>query len=272
LSADAVLWYRLERPDGSLRRVAFFLARGRESGVFLESVGLIAVGGAPLRLWRSHQAVWLLPGGLARGGAYRVWTPATAWDEGRGRRGSLEAVGGREARRLDRRGDELVVKHWFEAGVGLVRLEVEDRGQRTWSLELVEVAPRQPADDYPRDTPERLWQSVEEAVRRLDVPGLQSLKTAELRRRTQRPAREGSSSTRHEDELQPATPGSTRVRRVLGEQLALNLQPEGDWEVDGSQARRRVRLSAGGADAVGWLRLVQEPTGAWGWSDLEVTE
>ena len=254
--ADRVLWYRLERDGRPRGRVAFFLARSPESGRYLASVGFATQGGSALRLWRSHDAVWLLPRGLASGAAYRAWAPAALWDQGRGRRGALERVGEHEALRTERVVGGLIVQHWFAVGVGLVQLEVVEAGEVTWRLALDEVVPRQPTL-YPADTPEALWGSVGEAVRRLDLVALAALKTESLQRRTESPA-----AVRADDDLE-----AHRVRQAIGAQLALALEPRGEWRREGSVARWPVRVRQG-ERTVDAVVVAHHADDGWRWHDL----
>lgn len=284
---DSVRWYEVRRAGSErVRQVALLTARrGR---LFLEAVGLTAPGTSPLRFWRGGDEVWLLPAGAlgpeVGHAPYRAWSADPTWDdgpEGRGRRTAVDVVAtpSGEARgvRVDHaRSGDVLVRHVFAHGVGLVTLEVHVRGEVALRLDLVEVCPRgSPPVPYDASTPPALWRSVGEALRRADVDGLDRLMSPALRRRKR------TSAWERVADLAPGGPPSEapqadRVAAALGELLDLDVRPRGAWVVDGDEATAPALVTVPDEPSGmtrtmrGQLVLRRHADGAWRWEDVRL--
>lgn len=301
LGRERVLWYRASQPGRPPRRVPFYVHLGRDprEGPSWRSLGPGA-GPAGLWVWRSPWAVWLLPGGFGPGApdegpgeeheqpphegqaralspAFRVWTPAAAWDRGLGRRVGSEVqdtpAGRFECLRTEHGGPAALRVTWLARGVGLVAFEQRRNGATLRRLELVEVAPRgAPAEGaYRRATPDELWASVVEALRRLDAGGVERLMSAALFARARRPAppEPGALPGPRRQAEAPADPDAARIEAALTELVTLDPARTGPWTVAGEEASAEGELLRDGQRVPCRLVLRRGAEG-WRWEDLVV--
>lgn len=293
LGRERVLWYRASEPGRPPRRVPFYVHLGRDprEGASWRSLGPGA-GPAGLWVWRSPWAVWLLPGGFGPGApegeeppqegralsrAFRVWTPMPTWDQGLGRRVGTEVqetpAGRFECLRSEHGAPAALRVTWLARGVGLVAFEQRGGGAIVRRLELAEVAPRgaPAAGTYRRATPDELWASVVEALRRLDAAGVEELLGAALFARARRPALPdpGALPGPRRPAEAPADPDAARIEAALTELVTLAPARTGPWTVTGEEASAEGELLRDGQRVPCRLVLRRDGTG-WRWDDLVV--
>lgn len=305
-----VLWFRATTTAavGSAwtRDVALFASTFATGEPTLESIGLGVAPWDGLRLARGARDAWvILP---STGAGYRAWTPDAAWEDGRdaeevvamgagyracqgrGRRlgwEDLDAPGGTHRALRTEHGPAAgasgdVARHWFLPEVGLARLEVEVGGRRELLLELVEVGPRgAPRGGYDATSPAALWGSVQAALRRLDVDGVETLLAPALLRRGRRSGADqvrdlvAPGDLRRAPAQADARHLAARVQAGLGDLLLLDARLRGAWRIEGTEATAPATvtvLDAGGhprpARAV--VVLARRAVGAWVWEDLRL--
>ncbi|RMG15292.1 MAG: hypothetical protein D6731_08635 [Planctomycetota bacterium] len=227
-----VFWYRAhwKPPAGDPvdREVALFTAPDREAGTYLESLGLPA----RLRFVVKRRRLYLTAGDLDAAG-YRVVL--------HGSRSRLRerntALGSLPCLLVELEEAGLRARHWFSPGVGLVAYELSLVGAKelALSLELLEELPRgPPPTGYDCRSPETFWKSYQEAVRRLDVGGLERLLAPELLRKLPWPGDpslldpELPRALREDD---PDLLELARVRAWMPDLLDVRLEPTGPWKV-----------------------------------------
>ena len=88
------------------------------------------------------------------------------------------------AQRIDREEEALEARFWFVKDIGLVRFELQSKGAPVFRLELLAVLPRgRPRRGYDCSRPGRMWNALQEAIRRLDVASLPGFLTRTMQAR-----------------------------------------------------------------------------------------
>lgn len=284
LTPERVLWFRVDRPGWSSRRAALYLRRDARRGAWWQAIGPSPNQHGPA-LWRSRWAVWVLPAGDFEGGGFRAFTGLPVWSEGAGRMQKaieLETAAGRFACQESEftRG---TARHtvWLSRGTGLVAYELQDDDVPQWRLELVEVAPRgAPEAAYRRETPDELWASVQESLRRLDPDGIERLLAPGLLRRVRLPTALEAVPGRVDPRQGPVRPpegdlAEARLHALLSDLIACWPTCGGAWEltaagVDGvARARARGQVQRG-KRRVGCQLVLARTREGWCWEDLVV--
>ncbi|MDC3378810.1 hypothetical protein OAX78_00825 [Planctomycetota bacterium] len=274
LPLDRAYWYRATLADGTERPAVFFRMRQQGVGAHMASVGLEG-----FKLVRQPRRIVALPTGVLTQGAYTAWAAEQTWARGLGRRKGSTRIevpaGPFRALRSDY-GPNLEgfrLRHWFAAGVGLIRLEALDSSACRLLLELDEVArrgPPPPNEPYDESTPSALWASMERAVRSLDVDALDRQIGPRVPLRSGREAladlvaNGGARST-------PVDTVAQRVQRVIPAWIAALPRLAGSFVVANNEARAPGLINEDGADYAVVFVLTRTEAG-WRWDRVEPGE
>lgn len=269
LERGLVLWFDAHTPadQGHPGKVAFFVARDRRGGLFLESLGFFEPG-TSLRLVPHQGALWLFPMGDGRvSAAAQIYHPVQTL----GREVELEVAGRKRRARLLAHEDQGVeLRLWFLEREGLYKLELEIGGREVLRLERSGKARwgSRPAP-YPASDPVAAWASVEQALLRLDVIGLRQLMTPKLWSRLLPPGEgltfaDGPVDGRRRLEL---------IRQVVPQLLEVELTRLGEFEIQAGQAQApallRTRIEGEFNEAPARLDLVSGKASGearWTWA------